>query len=422
MESWFSVVIRFLIWGIDVYMMIFILYFLLFVVLGVWTRRPVAVQEAKSRFAIVIPAHNEEKVIGNLLENIKNMDYPSHLFSCFVIADNCTDNTAAAARSWGAQVLERFNVEKKGKGYALGYFFEKLGYLKDSNYHAVVIFDADNLVDPSFLQVMNQRLLSGEEIIQSYIDSKNPNDSWVTAVFSMMFWINNRFNLLSHYNVGLSSVLMGTGMCISTAALDQVGWKTRTLTEDLEFSIQALTAGFKTTFTSQTRVYDEKPLTLLASCRQRLRWARGQLSVALHYIPGLFQAAWVKRDFAIFEGGFRLFQLFFILISFGMMMLRFFIPSLQEMTPATSWLFYGDRPWAFLFPFLPFILPGAVLLLDKIPLRPYRYLLFFPVFLYSWALIIAWALLTVRRDDWMPTEHFRSLKLKQLLEKETYSP
>lgn len=415
MIEWYDNIIYLFLRGIDFYMITFILYFLLFVLLGIWTRRPKKSHTPQNRFAIVISAHNEEQVIGNLLDSIKNMRYPAHLFTCFVIADNCTDKTATVAEEGGAYVVERFNQERRGKGCALEYFFKKEGFLcSGSGFDAVVVFDADNLVDPSFLQVMNHRLLEGEEIIQSYIDSKNPNDSWVTAVFSMMFWINNRFNLLSHYNVGLSSVLMGTGMCISTAVLTRIGWNTRTLTEDLEFSVLALMKGIKTTFASETRVYDEKPLTLLASCKQRLRWARGQLSIAFQYIPGLFRAAWEKKDVAIFEGGFRLLQLFFILVSSGIMVLRFFVPSLSSMTPVTSWLFNSEQPWAFLFPYLSFILPGAVLLIDRIPLRPYRYLLFFPVFLYSWAVIIAWALFTVKKKDWMPTEHTRNLTLKHL--------
>ena len=172
----------------------------------------------KNTFAIIVPAHNEEIVIGPLVENLLQLDYPRELFDVFIISDNSTDSTADIARSHGAQVFERFDTENRGKGYALEWFFNKL-FKMPKKYDAVVIFDADNLVEPQFLRHMNNRFCDGSKIVQGYIDAKNPLDTWVTASFAMSFWVANRMAQLSRYNLGLSNTLGGTGMAISVGLL-----------------------------------------------------------------------------------------------------------------------------------------------------------------------------------------------------------
>ena len=407
--------INYLVRIIDVYLVFFMLYFLFFVLLGLWTKKNTFSRPPEQRFAVIVPAHNEEPVIANLLDNLKELDYPQHLYDIVVIADNCQDKTAEIASRLGARVITRFNDRKKGKGHALRYCFQRLGILSgESEYDAVVIIDADNLVETNFLKAMNSRLLGGERLIQSYLDSKNPSDSWVAATFSMVFWINNRFNLLSRYNVGFSSVLMGTGMCISSSVLEEVGWDTKSLTEDLEFSVQALTHGIKTAYAYETKIYDEKPAGLWASCRQRLRWARGQLTVAFQYIPQLLKEAWKRKSPVILEGGLRLFQLFFILVSSSLVVLRFFNAQLFGPTPVMDYVFKTFSFLGILLPVMPFLLPSLVFFYDKLPVKPYRYLLFFPLFLYSWGLILYWALFTFKDTRWMPTTHTSNIRFSQL--------
>ena len=138
-----------------------------------------------NRFAVTIAAHNEEQVIAQLVENLRNMDYPQELFDIYVVADNCSDKTAILARKAGAIVFQRYNVQKRGKGYALEWLFAKIASLK-KDYDAVVIFDADNLVKKNFLLEMNNKLCDGEKIVQGYIDSKNPYDTWVTNTFPLL--------------------------------------------------------------------------------------------------------------------------------------------------------------------------------------------------------------------------------------------
>jgi cellulose synthase/poly-beta-1,6-N-acetylglucosamine synthase-like glycosyltransferase len=110
----------------------------------------------------------------------------------------------------------------------------------ERQYDAVCVFDADNLVHPDFLREMNSRLCKGERLIQGYLDSKNPNDTWISGVFSISFWVVNHVWHLAKYNIGLSSCLGGTGMCISTDILRRHGWGATCLTEDMEFTMKAL--------------------------------------------------------------------------------------------------------------------------------------------------------------------------------------
>ena len=144
----------------------------------------------KTSFAVIVAAHNEEKVIGQLIENLHLLNYPDDMYDIFVVADNCTDNTAKIATNAGAKAFERFNAREVGKGFAMEWMFNKLFQMK-AKYDAVIIFDADNLVHPDFLMEMNSRYCKGERLIQGYLDSKNPTDTWISGVFSISFWIVN---------------------------------------------------------------------------------------------------------------------------------------------------------------------------------------------------------------------------------------
>jgi len=134
----------------------------------------------KHKFMIIIPAHNEEKVIGNLINSINELDYPKELYDIYVIEDNCTDNTGKIAKELGCTVYTRNDPTKKTKGYALNWFLAK-ALEEKKDYDAFAVFDADNVVDKNFLNAMNKKLCQGEIIVQGYKDIKNPTDSWVAS-------------------------------------------------------------------------------------------------------------------------------------------------------------------------------------------------------------------------------------------------
>lgn len=258
----------------------------------------------KNKFAMIIAAHNEEVVIGKLIESMLSQDYPKELYDVFVIADNCTDNTAKIAREYGVKVYERFNSEKRGKGYALEWIFEKI-YKMKTHYDAIAIFDADNLVDKNWLKEINSKMQDGYKVVQGYIDSKNPNDSWIATAYSIAFWSQNRMFQLARANVGLSNQIGGTGFAISIDFLKKYGWGATCLTEDLEFSCKMILNGEKVGWAHDAIIYDEKPLKLDASWVQRQRWMRGFADVASRYFfrllkEGIKQRKWFIIDCAIY--------------------------------------------------------------------------------------------------------------------------
>lgn len=245
--------------------------------------------------AVVIPAHNEENVIRESVLSIMDSNYPAKKFDVYVIADNCTDRTADLARSAGALVLKRFNRRLVGKQHALKWAFRQINL---DQYDAVVILDADNHVAPDFLRVMDDELSKGNRIIQAYLDAKNPCDSWVSANYAYMAWYLCKV-LMARKFLGLSAWLGGTGMCIRTDVIRQVGWNLHTMTDDVEYTCQLIIAGEKVSFAPDAVVYDQKPTRLMDSMRQRLRWMRGQTQTCIRYIPRLLGAMgrfWLKGN------------------------------------------------------------------------------------------------------------------------------
>ena len=228
--------------------------------------------DKKHRFIIALPANNEETVIGNLIKSLKMQDYDKDLFDIYVIADNCTDNTAKIARENSAIVYERFDETKKTKGYALNWFLSKMKVKKD-DYDALLVFDADNIVDKNFLNVMNKKLCQGEVLVQGYRDIKNPTDTWVSGGYAIFYWTMNRLYHLARYNMGLSPLINGTAFMVKWDMLIDEGWNTKTLTEDIEFALINISKGVKLGWAKDAIVYDEQPLTFKQSWKQRERWS-----------------------------------------------------------------------------------------------------------------------------------------------------
>ena len=194
---------------LQIVLFVFTMYFLIIGFFGMWKFHEKKFTTPEKRFAVLVAAHNEHEVIGQLVENLQELNYPKDLYDIYVIADNCSDNTAEIANAAGAIVCERVDSEKKSKGYALEWMFDKLFEMEKQGtiYDAVAIFDADNLVHPQFLIEMNNRLLKGDKIIQGFLDAKNPYDTWVSGTFAIAFWVIDHVSHLAKTNIGLSAVL-----------------------------------------------------------------------------------------------------------------------------------------------------------------------------------------------------------------------
>ena len=275
-------------------------YYLILGMFGLYRKKEIKDYSPKNKFAMIVAAHNEEVVIDQLVQSIKHQDYPKELFDIFVIADNCDDNTAKVARKAGAKVFERVNKEKRGKGYALEWMFDKL-YKMDEKYDAVCIFDADNLVHKDFLKEINSKMKQGYKVVQGYIDSKNPDDSWIATSYSIAFWSQNRLFQLARTNVGFSNQIGGTGFAIDFDTLKELGWGATCLTEDLEFTCKIVLNDGKIGWAHDAKIYDEKPLELKASWVQRRRWMQGFTDVASRYFWKLAKKAVKERKWYIFD-------------------------------------------------------------------------------------------------------------------------
>jgi len=179
---------------IDILMIIYGVYYVIIGIFVFLKEKKIKKTNAKNRFAIIIPARNEEKVIGNLLDSLKKQKYPKELYDIFVFPNNCNDKTKEIAIENNAEIIEC--TEKiKSKGEALKYSFK---YLNDNFefYDAFIIFDADNVVHPQFIEKMNDALCSGYQIAQGYRDSKNPHDTWISNCYTLYYMIQNRLHLL----------------------------------------------------------------------------------------------------------------------------------------------------------------------------------------------------------------------------------
>ena len=364
------------------------------------------------RYAVLIAARNEENVLGDLLDSIHAQNYPSELVDIYVVADNCSDKTAEVARKAGALVHERFSETGKGKGFALAWMFDRLFKL-DKKYDAVCVFDADNLVHPNFLQEMNSRLCNGERIIQGYMDAKNPTDTWVSGVFAISFWIVNHVWSLAKYNMGLSCCLGGTGMCFDTEVLKRYGWRATCLTEDMEFTIQAMMEGIPTTWAHDAIIYDEKPLTFKQTWNQRKRWSQGHFDVADRYLIPMIKKAIKTRNIVMLDCSVNLIQPYFLMISTFFVLCSyiynfypFYTNILYTIIPVEVWTLVGIGQYIF---------PVAVLWKIRASFKSWMYLVLYRLFIYRGIPITAVGGWHRHDHEWSHTLHTRGISFDDVI-------
>ena len=277
--------------------------------------KPIKFPEApmNKRYAVLISARNEANVIGNLIDCLHSQTYPSELIDIWLVADNCTDNTAEVARNMGCHVIERFNKEQVGKGYALTYLLDQMNESGASDpYDAFFVFDADNKLDKHYIEEMNKGFQAGFKILTSYRNSVNLSDNWVSSGSALWFIRESRFVSASRMWLGNSCHVGGTGFMFSQEIMRRNnGWKFHLLTEDLEFTMDSVLHGDRIGYCGTVAgagtpsgscgppmLYDEQPVTFAQSWRQRLRWSKGFLQVFRYYGPALIKRAVRERDFS----------------------------------------------------------------------------------------------------------------------------
>jgi glycosyltransferase involved in cell wall biosynthesis len=224
------------------------------------------------KFAILLPAHNEEAVLGKLLASLAALEYPKDQYTIYVVADNCTDQTAALARATGlAQVYERFDPARRGKGYALHWLLAQLE-ARHLIYDAYVIFDADSIVEPTFLRWMAKELEAGAQALQGREVILNAAQSPGPALRSLAFALVQDVRHLGRNYLGASAALAGNGMCLSRSLLERYPWQAFSPAEDYEYYLTLVEHGERVRFVPEARLSTRMPATFAQMRAQDIRW------------------------------------------------------------------------------------------------------------------------------------------------------
>jgi cellulose synthase/poly-beta-1,6-N-acetylglucosamine synthase-like glycosyltransferase len=370
-------------------------------------------ENKNNKFLAIIPAYNEQNVIANLIDSLMKQDYPKEYYDVYVIADNCTDKTEEIAKAHGANVYVRTETDpaKKNKGAALNKFLGHILSSKKMDYDAFCVFDADNIVDEHFFTAMNKHLNQGEDVVQGYRDIKNPDDSWIAAGYAIFYWTMNKFYHFARYNAGLSPLINGTGFMVKMDVIKDTGWKTKTLTEDIEFSLKRIISGNKLGWATDAIVFDEQPVKFKPSWSQRSRWTIGHIQCLKEYTKPLADSAIEKHTLMNFDG------LLYMLCSIPMFIITIFLLLIN----AVFYLNKGMTTQAFALNILRYIVPTfllpiltglAVMWIDHKPIKKMlKGLLSYPLFLGSW-LVINFKCLFKRDTKWEKIEHTRAVKIE----------
>ncbi|MEG1656868.1 MAG: glycosyltransferase family 2 protein [Christensenellaceae bacterium] len=359
-------------------------------------------EKKQHRFAVIICARNEQNVIVQLIDSLQKQDYDKSLYHCFVVADNCTDDTAKVSKDSGATVFERFNIQKKGKGFALQWGIAKLLKEYKNEFDAICVFDADNLAAPDFLTEMNKALCSDAHVALGYRDSKNIHDSWISETYSLYWLMLMRFYHTPRHKMGLSSMVGGTGFAFKISALGKDGWCTHSLTEDVEFSIQQICAGHHIIPARKAVFFDEQPVSLKVSIRQRMRWMIGGIQCIPLYLKTILHEVFSGKPKALDLAWYILFipaAGLTIIMNIAAAVCTLLNPQWQPYAipimlglAALSWIFTT-------------IVALLTLVLEHKKVKPMiRAVLLYPIFMFS-MMCIALAALVHPKTEWVPIEH-----------------
>ena len=400
----------------------------IFYVFVTLTKKPPQLTAKKNhRYAVIVAARNENAVIGDLIHSIRVQNYPQELIDIFVVADNCTDNTAAVAQEAGAIVFPRFNKEHIGKGYALDYGFSCIRqHYSENEYEAYFVFDADNVLDVNYFREMNKTFDNGAVASTSYRNSKNYGSNWITAGYAVWFMREAKYLSQARLTLGTSCAVSGTGFFISAKIIDEMGgWKYHMLTEDIEFSTASIVRGRRISYTPTAMLYDEQPLTFRDSWNQRFRWAKGFYQVFFTYGKHLVKSTFRYHRFAAYD--------MFMTIAPGMLL------SLISMLANATFLIVGGLSHGFLATEVEMQACAASLIMTfammyqtffilalLTTIFEYKHihcaqkwrlvtnLFTFPIFMFSYIPITVAALFL--KVDWVPTQHAVSVTLDEVMQ------
>ncbi|MEZ4368131.1 MAG: glycosyltransferase family 2 protein [Kofleriaceae bacterium] len=370
---------------------------------GLWPLPRPQVSDHPTRFAIIVCAHDEARVVAGVVQSLRAQAYPAELVDVYVVADNCTDDTAAVAAAAGAIVLERRHPTERTKGFALQWGMDRV--TERGPYDAVCVLDADNLAAPDFLATMRDYLADGHVAIQAYLDVKNPDDTWVTRCIALSYYLSNRTFMRARTRLGLPATLGGTGFCLAWSIFERYRWDPGSLADDLELTMRLILARERVTFGWYTRTYDEKPTTLRVSFRQRARWMQGHNDVAARWAPRTAWAALRRPSLACLDATLHLLQPIRLLLAFAALVTLLVA---WVVAPATRGV---DGAFAFGVPAIAvavgfFVVHPLVVAAAERRARLYlAYAVPFMLYAFTWVPAVVLGLVRIRRRVWVHTAH-----------------
>ena len=378
--------------------------------------------EELKRYAVLISARNEKKVIGYLIDSINSQNYPSELIDVYVVADNCSDGTAQVARDSGAYVWERNDQSRVGKGHALDFLYKNINEkFPDRKYAGYFVFDADNVLDGNYVREMNKVFNQGYRIITSYRNSKNYDSNWISAGYALWFLRESKYINESRMLLGTSCAVSGTGFLVSSEIFkENNGWKFYLLTEDIQFTVHNICKGEKIGYAKNAVLYDEQPIKFSQSWKQRMRWAKGFYQVFAKYGKSLAKGCFSGKGFACFDLLMIIMPAF--LLSTVTLLMNIVYAACMVATGGNGAEAIMLTANSLLSMYIMFYILGLVTTItewNKInttPLKKILYTFTFPLFQATYIPISLVALF--KKVKWEPIDHTQSVAIEQLQQNE----
>lgn len=247
-------------------------------------RRVILADQPDCRLAIVIPAHNEASFIRRCVASVAASAAPPGFREIVVVADNCTDETAALAAEAGARVLVRQDTQRRGKGYALRFAFDQL---RNEGFTEFLVIDADSEVSANLVGEVGRRLASGALAVQCRYRVAGNHASARVRLMDVAFLAFNVLRPRGRSGWGLSAGILGNGFGLRSETLRKVPYNAASIVEDLEYHLRLVAASEKVAFIDEATVYGEIPAGADAARAQRSRWEGGRLRMAKEWLPRL---------------------------------------------------------------------------------------------------------------------------------------
>ena len=388
-------------------------YFTITSILGIIIKNKVLFKNSTNHnhFAIIIPARNEASVITNLLESLLNLNYPQKKYDIYVIPNNCTDDTKKIAQNKGAKIIE-CKEKTKTKGDVLNIAFRELKKHKEID--AYIIFDADNVVHPDFLKHMNDCLESGYRVAQGCRSAKNPSDNGMSGSYTLFYLLQNIFFNRSRMSLNGSASINGTGFMIKKEIIDEHGFETYSLTEDMEFTGICALRNERIVYVDKAITYDEYPIKFIQSWRQRRRWTSGTIECMKRYSFKLFKNFIKTGKIASLDMSMMYIATIFQILSFLMFVITFVFVKMQADVTIWNVIKYILESIVGLY-ITSIIVELLAIIYKKEKLKQvWKGLIYFPIFILTWLPINVVCYIS-KKTKWDVIKHSRNIKINEIL-------